>query len=142
MDLSPKKRREILVQLLYLLEDSKEISLESAMSLMAVFRVNRRNMLSFYEEANKIFTYKDSLDEQLSSLSQEYSLERIAKVDLAILRVVLYELQHDLIPVEIAIAEALRVANKFSSFGAGKYLHAMIDSVFKQSKKIDAKAAL
>lgn len=134
MDMSPRKSREIYVQMLYLLEDNENISLDSLVILMSLFRVSKKNMLEFFEKAKEIFNSRASLDCYLEGISEEYSLDRIAKVDLSILRVVLYELNLGKIPVEVAIAEALRIANKFSSFGAGKYLHAMIDSVYKEMK--------
>jgi N utilization substance protein B len=141
MDMSPRKSREIYVQMLYLLEDNEDISLDSLVILMAVFRVSKKNMLEFFETAKEIFNARGNFDTYLGNISEEYSLDRIAKVDLAILRVVLYELDLEKIPVEIAIAEALRIANKFSSFGAGKYLHAMIDSVYKEMKHDNKMAA-
>ena len=141
MELSPKKRREILVQLLYLLEGNKDVSPEMALQLAGTLKVSKKKALSFFEKAKEIFHHKERFDEQVSALSEEYALDRIAKVDLAILRVVLFELDVGAIPVEVAIAEALRIAHKFSSFGAGKYLHAMIDSVFKQKKSLDEPVA-
>ncbi|MCH9811301.1 hypothetical protein K0U07_00895 [bacterium] len=141
MELSPRKRREILVQLLYLLEGSPEVSADAALQLVPTLRVTKKNMLSFFEKAKEIFNEKEGFDSQVASISEEYALDRIAKVDLAILRVILFELDKGAIPVEVAVSEALRIAHKFSSFGAGKYLHAMIDSVFKQKKLSDEKIA-
>ncbi|MCH9616760.1 MAG: Transcription antitermination protein NusB [Chlamydiia bacterium] len=141
MDMSPRKSREIYVQMLYLLEDNDDISLDSLVSLMSVFRVSKKNMLEFFEKAKEIFNARGDFDSYLGNISEEYSLDRIAKVDLAILRVVLYELELEKIPVEVGVAEALRIANKFSSFGAGKYLHAMIDSVYKEMKHDNKMAA-
>ncbi len=134
MEANPRKTREIYVQLLYVFNEVGEINIDSVEFFMSIFQVSRKNMLVFIKHAEKIFHSKKTFDCYLSNISVEYSLDRIAKVDLAILRVVLYELIQESIPVEIAIAEAIRIAKKFSSYGAPKYLHAMIDAIYKEMK--------
>lgn len=134
MEANPRKSREIYVQLLYVLNEREEISSESIEFFMSIFQVSKKNMLLFIKHAEEIYDERKTFDCYLSNISLEYSLDRIAKVDLAILRVVLYDLIQETIPVEVAIAEAIRIAKKFSSYGSPKYLHAMIDSIYKEMK--------
>ncbi len=136
-----KKSREIYVQLLYVLENSETLSDDSIKIFMTLFEVSKKNMLEYKEHAEKIFELRGDFDTLLSKISTEYSLDRIAKVDLAILRVILFDLKEKDLPVEVAVAEAIRIANKFSSYGSGKYLHAMIDSIYKEMKN-EKQAAL
>jgi N utilization substance protein B len=132
MEANPRKIREIYVQLLYALQETGDVSKDSIDFFMAIFQVSRKNVVLFIDHAKKIYSDRDLFDCYLSNISLEYSLDRIAKVDLAILRVILYDLIHKKIPIEIAIAEAIRLANKFSSYGSPKYLHAMIDAIYKE----------
>ena len=134
MDKPMQKSREILVQLLYAMEENGSFAGDFINIFMNVFKVTRKNILEYVSLALLIFEEKKEYDCYLGDISIEYSLDRIAKVDLAILRVILYELKRDLIPIEVAVAEAIRIAKKFSSYGAGKYLHAMIDSIYKEMK--------
>lgn len=134
MQLTLRKTREIYVQLLYVLNQSEEISSDSIDFFMSTFQVSRKNVLVLIKDAEEIYRSRKTFDCYLSNISVEYSLDRIAKVDLAILRVILYELIQETVPVEVAIAEAIRIAKKFSSYGAPKYLHAMIDSIYKEMK--------
>lgn len=133
MDRNLRKDREIAVQLVFSLNEGEIDINDSLVFFMSVFQVSKKRMLEYFENAKKIFDKRKSVDSYLESISEEYSIDRIAKVDLAILRVILCELIEETIPVEIAIAEAIRIANKFSSFGSGKYLHAMIDSIYKET---------
>lgn len=134
MDTNPRKTREIYVQLLYVLNEREEISPDSIEIFMSIFQASKKNVLDFVKHAKEIYDERKTFDCYLSNISLEYSIDRIAKVDLAILRVVLYDLIQEIIPVEIAIAEAIRIAKKFSSYGSPKYLHAMIDSIYKEMK--------
>lgn len=131
MDIFPQKQRETVVQLLYSLEESKSIDDDSINHLMSVFQLSKKKMNFVIERVKMIFEGIEEIDKQISEISEEYDFERISKVDLAILRVVLYELLKEDLPVQIAVSEALRIAKKYSSYGSGKYLHAMIDSIYK-----------
>ncbi len=129
-----QKNREILVQLLYALENSGLFKGDFINIFMSIFKVTKKQMVEYVDLALLIFEEKNEYDSYLKNISIEYCLDRIAKVDLAILRVILYELKKGAIPIEVAVAEAIRIAKKFSSYGAGKYLHAMIDSIYKEMK--------
>lgn len=127
-----KKNREITIQLLYTLDSNTKFIDESIFIFMSIFQVSRRNILEYIKNSQKIYEKKDLIDSYLKNISKEYSIERIAKVDLAILRVLLYEVIFYKLPIEITISEAIRIAKKFSSYGSGKYLHAIIDAVYKE----------
>ncbi|MCH9621934.1 MAG: Transcription antitermination protein NusB [Chlamydiia bacterium] len=131
MELSPIKQREISIQLLYLLNDGGNVDENSASSFMSVFGLSKKKIMEISRKVQIIFDQKDILDSHIEKTSQEYALERVSKVDLATLRCLIYELINNDLPVEIAISEALRIAKKFSNYGSGKYLHAMIDSIYK-----------
>lgn len=132
MDKSIRKNREICVQLLYAMNENKIIIDNSLIIFMSLFQVTKKNMLEYIKSAEQIFSKRKNFDDYLQTISKEYSLDRIAKIDLAILRVILYELTTKKLPIEIAVTEAIRLAKKFSSYGAEKYLHAMIDSIYKE----------
>ena len=56
----------------------------------------------------------EEIDSIISSVSKGWSIERMAKVDLAILRLAVYEMQYDEeIPEKVAINEAVELAKKF-----------------------------
>ena len=108
---------------------------DSVFFLMSIFRLTKKRILEYFEYVKLMYENRNITDVYLREISVEYSFDRIAKIDLAIARVVLYEIINKDIPVEIAIAESIRLSKKFSSYGSGKYLHAMIDSIYKQIKK-------
>ena len=62
-----------------------------------------------------------SLDEELSEALIGWKLERLSKVDLAILRLALYEIRCvPEIPISVSINEAVELAKKYSPQSAGR----------------------
>lgn len=58
---------------------------------------------------------KDELDLVISQYSNKRAIERIPKINLAILRLAIYEAQYDeKVPVNVAISEAVALAEKFA----------------------------
>jgi N utilization substance protein B len=65
--------------------------------------------------AAKIDEKADELDKIIANYSKKRSIDRIAKINLAILRLGLYEAAYeDKIPVNVAISEAVALAEKYA----------------------------
>jgi N utilization substance protein B len=65
--------------------------------------------------AIKISEKSDEIDKIIEKYSQKRSIERIAKINLAILRLGLYEaIYEDNVPVNVAISEAVSLAQKYA----------------------------
>lgn len=65
--------------------------------------------------AVKIDEKSDELDKIIESYSKKRSIERIAKINLAILQLALYEaIYEENIPVNVAISEAVMLAQKYA----------------------------
>lgn len=77
----------------------------------------------FFDIADKL----DLIDEKISQVSSGWSLERIDKVDLAILRLAMYELLfEDDIPQKVVINEAIILAKEYSSEKSYKFINALL----------------
>lgn len=75
-------------------------------------------------------------DEALSRLSRGWTLERIAPLELSIMRVALYEMWHrDDVPVEIAIDEAVGLAQKFCGADAPDFVNGILGAVARELQK-------
>ena len=70
------------------------------------------------------------LDEKISAyLSEGWSLERLSKVDHAILLLSAYELLHTDLSASIAINEAVELANSYSTDKAGAFINGVLGSL-------------
>jgi N utilization substance protein B len=72
----------------------------------------------------------ETLDERIRALAKNWELKRIAKTDLALLRLAAYELLYrpDVPPV-VAINEALELAKTFSTENSRKFLNGILDKI-------------
>ena len=70
------------------------------------------------------------IDAVISKFATNWSIERIAKVDLAILRLAIFELKfRDDIPPIVSINEAVDLAKGFSSAESKRFINGILDSV-------------
>lgn len=72
---------------------------------------------------------EEKLDAGISAHLRGWTLERISKVDLAILRLAAYELMLGEIPAGIVINEAVELANEYSSDKAGSFINGVLGSL-------------
>ena len=70
-----------------------------------------------YEESNQITDWK---------------LQRISKIDLAILKLAIYELKYTKIPFKVAINEAVELAKKYGEDSSKNFVNGVLASVVKE----------
>ena len=70
-----------------------------------------------------------AIDEQIASRLKNWRPERIGKVELAVIRMTVYELQNDpSIPVGVVINDAVEIAKKYGQYGAGQFVNGVLAS--------------
>ena len=69
----------------------------------------------------------ERIDEQINAFAKGWPTHRMNKVDLAILRLAVYEIQFDEdIPTGVAINEAVELAKKYSSDEGPKFINGIL----------------
>lgn len=82
--------------------------------------------------ANGVIDDVEQIDEYIDRYAVGWSKERISKVDVAILRLAIYELTHDSgVPTGVAINEAVELAKEFSTDEAPAFINGILGSVAK-----------
>lgn len=77
----------------------------------------------------------DELDEQLNAASLDWKTGRMGKVELAILRLALYEMNEDEdIPESVAINEAVELAKKYGSDEAYAFVNGILAKCAKNTE--------
>ena len=73
------------------------------------------------------------LDEEIGRLSRGWALERIAPLELSIMRVALYEMRHlDDVPVEVAIDEAVNLTQEFCGADAPDFVNGILGAAARE----------
>ena len=83
------------------------------------------------------------LDSIIRELVQNWDFARIAKVDLALLRVSIYEIKYRLdVPPIVIINETLEISKDFSSDNSRKFLNGVLDNAMIQIARPTRKASI
>ena len=102
---------------------------------------------SFYSYAielvSGVLDKVEVLDSIISELVTNWDFSRVAKADLALLRLSSYEIKYRLdMPPVGAIDEALEIGKEFSSENSGKFLNGVLDKARKQISRPARKPAI
>ena len=126
-----RKARELAVQVLYFLEfrpgDPGEM-----------FELISRN---FYEQSGTqsfakelvlgVCRERERLDKLIREASAHWRVERMAKVDRAILRIATFEILFmDDVPPKVSIYEAVELGKRFGSEDSGNFVNGVLDRIY------------
>src|ERR1035441_10277027 len=130
--MSPRRKsREYALQMLFQWEMGKQ----DPSRIEDGFWKNARAQKSTREFANQLFenavAHADELDPIISSLAQNWRIERMAAMHGALLRLALAELRTRDTPPKVVINEAVELAKKFSSEDAAPFINGILDAAMK-----------
>ena len=97
---------------------------------------NNRYVKALRERAREIVGCTDVLDSIIDKYS-EYPPDRIQLSDRIILRIALFDMIYNHIPEEIAISEALKIANKFSNPLSTKFINGLLGRFVREELSRD-----
>jgi len=70
------------------------------------------------------------IDQEISKYLENWSIDRLSKVDVNILRLAIYEMKFSVdVPENVAINEAIEVAKKFGDDKSGKFINRILSKV-------------
>ncbi|GKX66154.1 transcription antitermination factor NusB [Inconstantimicrobium mannanitabidum] len=129
------KSREIAVQLTY----QRMINKESVEEIIENFKENFDDNMNEgdFKYIREILEGIDNTTEELDKIIKEslvnWKIERISKINLAILRVATYEIIYvEDIPDKVSINEAIEITKKYSEEKSVSFINAVLDKVLKR----------
>lgn len=135
MALPKQKFREIVFQLLYCLEVGKNHDRDMAPLIQNLVSVSRDAIDLAVKRAHAVVAKMKEIDKLIEGASKEYTLDRMQILDRNILRLGIFEMLYDSeIPDKVAIAEALRLAQKFSSAESVTFINAVMDQIYQDKE--------
>jgi len=100
-------------------------------------RQNQDEIFSFANElVTGVLSNQLEIDETISSMAQNWSLDRMPAVDRAILRLAVYEINFADLEPAIAISEAVSLANELSTHESGAFVNGVLSAVVATRKPI------
>ena len=84
-------------------------------------------------KVNRVLERLPEIDKMLSDKMRGWTLERLGRVELAVLRLGVYEiLWDDDVPTGVAIAEAVELAKKFGAENSGTFVNGVLAGFTKK----------
>lgn len=86
-----------------------------------------------------VFRNLDELDGIVENFAKGWKLSRIAKIDLSILRLCIYEIKYrDDIPFNISINEAVELAKKYGTEDSGSFINGILSNAAPSGAEMDS----
>lgn len=128
--MSRKITRELCMKLFYQFEMNKEFSediLTSFIEENSHEKIDEAYLRLIYTNFTK---NKEAIDNYINTHSTGWKIDRIAKVDLSILRVSVTEIIHvNDIPVKVSINEAIELSKKYCENDSSSFINGLLGSV-------------
>ena len=135
--MSRKETREELMKLFYQLDMTEKIEGFDADEYVKSLEMKVDDKY-FVETAKNFVNNLAEIDQSIEKYSNGWKLNRIAKVDLAILRLAVCEMEYDQsIPVSVSINEAVEISKKYSNSDAHKFINGILGNL-SRSKNEDS----
>ena len=80
------------------------------------------------EVYNGVINHYNELIESIEKVSDGFKIDRIFKVDLAILLVSLYEIKFNVVPKKVSINEAINIAKTYSTDKSAIYINGILSN--------------
>lgn len=85
------------------------------------------------QKLEKLITFLPDIDEKISSHSKGWKIDRIAKAELAILRLAVYEAVYDDgVPVGVAVNEAVELAKQYGEEGGPSFVNGILGKIVNE----------
>lgn len=84
------------------------------------------------ELAEGVDEHREELDDEIEAHAKGWSVDRIAPLDLNVMRVALYEIEHAGTPVEVAISEAVELAKEYCGADAPGFVNGILGAIVRE----------
>ncbi|MGE0066438.1 MAG: transcription antitermination factor NusB [Solirubrobacterales bacterium] len=84
------------------------------------------------ELAEGVDEHREDLDETIAAHAKGWTVDRIAPLDLNVMRVALYEIEEELAPPEVAINEAIEIAKEYCGADAPKFINGILGAIVRE----------
>jgi N utilization substance protein B len=84
------------------------------------------------ELAEGVDAEREELDEVIAEYAKGWTVDRIAPLDLNVMRVALFEIEEGETPVEVAINEAVEIAKEYCGADAPKFINGILGAIVRE----------
>ncbi len=128
------KTRELAFMLIYQREIQKEVGEENLEIFYESNEIEEEDQKEYLKDI--LFGVSKNEEEFLDlikrHLKENWTIDRISKVNVSVLKLVLYEMLYCDLPYKVAINEAVELAKKYSDEQAGAFINGILASIVNE----------
>lgn len=128
-----RQGREIALQVLYQMDATPPIPADEALRLYFAHlsETAEPKVRAFAEQlVQGVFSHLDEIDRTIRQYSQNWRLERMARVDRNILRLASFELLFSTeVPKEVVLDEGIELAKRFGTEESASFINGVLDRI-------------
>ena len=127
--MSRKQIREQIFKILFCIDfhNRKEIEEQIQLSMEELGEEKEKDLNYIREKIHSIVEHIDEIDNLINENAEQWKTTRIAKAELTILRLAVYEMKYeDDIPVSVAINEAVELAKVYGADNGAGFVNGVL----------------
>ena len=83
---------------------------------------------------NGVRDHAEELDAEIASCLRGWTIARLSRVDLAILRLAVFEMKHTELPAAVAINEAIELTRKYSQEESCSFINGVLGTISRKQR--------
>ena len=134
--------RELAFKLVYEIEVQKEESEESINLFLENNEITDEDVVNYLKDViNGLKEHSSEINELITkNLKDNWSLNRISKINLSLIKLAIYEMLYYEVPFKVAINEVVELAKKYADDSAPVFINGILASVVKEKKLNESKS--
>ena len=126
-EMGRKYARESTMKLLYQMEVNLDFSDEAIGIFFENYTFDSGEKLYIENAIETIIENMEDIDNYIAENIEAWEIHRLARVDLSILRIAIYEMLYRKdIPIEVSINEAIEISKKYSTEESSKFINGVL----------------
>ena len=133
--MSRSEARELAFKLQYQIEIQKEISKEDIDIFLENNNIKSEETIEYIKDVILgIEKEKDTILKLISqNLKSDWTIDRISKINLALLEISIYEIIYKKLPYKVAINEVVELAKKYGEDTSKTFINGILASIIKEN---------
>jgi len=127
--------RELAFKLLYQVEIQKEVNDEDINLFFENNQINSEEAKEYIEDIVKgtAKEAKNILEEIEKNLKRDWDIDRISKINLALLKLAIYEIKYKKLPFKVVINEVVELAKRYGEETSSTFINGVLASIVKEA---------
>lgn len=131
-----KETREEAVKIAYCMDINSDFNKNITENFIGHFEVQDVDTEYLNKTMDDLTGNLETIDSYITENSKDWKINRIAKVDLAVLRIAIAEiLYNEQIPASVSINEAVEISKKYSNEDSHKFINGILGTVVRSIEK-------